>query len=203
MTECRARPALPEDLLRRIDGSPERGKRAEPQLAGANAGGVRCCSQSGEATTPSKHLSERADQAADPGHSHVLGSTHLYYDLPVDLDERVVNSRRDEQRERNHDEQQGHAVEPEAHAIAPTLSIRTQGSNLIGFAEGPEKTFGGCRGSSCDGMRGQLLKREGGLLDPKVTASPHDGRYPRAAEQPPHQEGRADARKQGPRMSTK
>ncbi len=93
-------------------------------------------------------------------------------------------------------------MEPEARAIAKPLSIRAQGNNLIGFAEGAEKAFGGCRGT-CDGMRGQVLVREVGLVDPKVTASPHDGRYPGAPEQPAHEESRADAREQGPRMSMK
>ena len=119
--------------------SPESGKRAEPELTGANAGGVRCCSQSGEASAVSKHLSEWADHAADPGHSCVLRSTHLHYDPLLDLDVRVVHSGRDEQRERNHDEEQRYAVEPEARAIAPPLSIRTHGNDLIGFAEALRK----------------------------------------------------------------
>ncbi len=46
------------------------------------------------------------------------------------------------------------------------------------------------------------MRGEGGLLDPKVTASPHDGHHPGAPEQPRHREGRTDACEQGQRMST-
>ena len=113
-----------------------------------------------------------------------------------------MEARRDEQREGNHDEQHGNAVEPEVRAVAPLLPIRTQGDDLIGFAEGSENALGRCRKPSVVGREG-VAGDESGLLDLEVTASAHDGHDSGAPEQPPHEERQPNAREQGPRAAVK